>query len=362
MKICCVSPTFFAAESVLGGGERFAEELARALARNGAEVRFVSFGRRALREHPEPALERSILRSWTRDPMTPFSPHLFRELRDADVIHCFQRNVLPTFLAAWWGRRKGVPIFVTDLGGGGWTPGYQIEISNWVAAELPISAYAASGLARSGRRFEIIFGGVDLDRYRLRPQNDHDGSVVFLGRLLPHKGIHLLIEALAPDVPLHVVGSGNDDAYLDRLRTLATGKSVIFHGALSDDRVIALLQRAMALVHPTPVDRDGSAGVRELFGLALVEAMACGTPVIASRAASLPEIVVNGETGILFPANDLASLKAAIARLATDSTLWHAMSVAARQRVEAIFTWGAVAERCLNAYRHAGVDRVACAF
>lgn len=357
-KVCCVSPTYFAPESVLGGGERYAEELARALARSGeVEARFVSFGKRALREAPEPGFERSILRSWTRDLMTPFSPRLFRELKGADVIHCFQRNVLPTFLAAWWGWRKGVPVFVTDLGGGGWTPGYQIEIDRWVAAELPISAYAAADLARSGRRFEVIYGGVDLDRYPQRPLADHDGSVVFLGRILPHKGIHLLIEALPAEVPLHVVGSGSDPAYLDRLRTLATGKSVTFHGALDDDRAIALLQRAMALVHPTPVDPDGSAGARELFGLALVEAMACGTPVVASRAASLPEIVVNGETGILFTANDPISLEAAISRLSADPKLWHEMSAAARRRVEAKFTWRAVADRCLVAYRNAGADR-----
>ncbi len=357
-KIRCISPTYFAAESVLGGGERFAEELSRALAQSGAaEVRFVSFGSRALRERPEPALERSILRSWTRDPMTPFSPHLFRELVGADVIHCFQRNVLPTFLAAWWGHRHKVPVFVTDLGGGGWTPGYQIDVARWVAAELPISAYAAADLARLGRRFEVIYGGVDLSRYPPRPQEEHNGSVVFLGRILPHKGIHLLIEALPPEVPLHVVGSSSDNAYLDRLRTSAVDKSVHFHGALNDDQVIALLQRAMALVHPTPVDADGSAGVRELFGLALVEAMACGAPVIASRAASLPEIVVDGETGILFSANDPLSLAAAISRLSADPKLWHTLSAAARQRVEANFTWRAVAERCLVAYRNAGGDR-----
>lgn len=355
MKICCVSPTYFAAESVLGGGERFAEELSRALARSGvAEVRFVSFSHRALRETPEPALERSILRSWTRDSMTPFSPRLFRELEGTDVIHCFQRNVLPTFLAARWGHRKGVPVFVSDLGGGGWTPGYQIEITRWVTAELPISAYAAADLARAGRRYEVIYGGVDLCRYPPRPRPEHDGSIVFLGRLLPHKGIHHLIEGLPEEVPLHVVGSVADAEYLALLQQLAAGKDVRFHEGLDDGEVTALLSKAMALVHPTPVDAQGAAGANELFGLALVEAMACGAPVIASRAASLPEIVVDDETGFLVPPNDPAAIAAAVRKIGADWTRWRSMSAAARKRVEERFTWHRVAERCLAAYADLG--------
>ena len=354
-RVCCVSPTYFAADSVLGGGERYAEELARALARSGeVEVRFVSFGRRSANETSEPALERSILRSWTRDPMTPFSPRLLRELRRSDAIHCFQRNTLPTFLAAWWGHRNGVPVFVSDLGGGGWTPGYQIEIACWVTAELPISEYAAADLARTGRRYEVIFGGVDLSRHPLRARPEHDGSLVFLGRLLPHKGIHHLLEGLPEGVPLHVVGSVVDAEYLARLRRLAAGKSVEFHHGLDDAGVITLLHRAMALVHPTPTDRSGSAGANELFGLALVEAMACGAPVIASRAASLPEIVEDGATGFLVSPNDPEAIGAAVREIGADPIRWRSMSAASRKRVEERFTWQRVAERCLSAYAGLG--------
>jgi glycosyltransferase involved in cell wall biosynthesis len=205
-------------------------------------------------------------------------------------------------------------------------------------------------LARAGRRHRVIYGGVDLARYPMRAEPLHDGSVVFLGRVLPHKGIHFLIEALAPEVPLHIVGGATDRKYLDQLRTLAVGKKVTFCGAIDDDEVIALLRRAMALVHPTPVDPDGAVGARELFGLALVEAMACGAPVIASRAASLPEIVADGESGILVPPNDPGAIAAALTRLSGNLALWRAMSAAARRRVEERFTWSRVAERCLAAY------------
>jgi glycosyltransferase involved in cell wall biosynthesis len=347
-----VTPTYFAPESVLGGGERFAEELARAMA-GRAEVKLLSFGPRAFRETPRPSYERVILRSWSRDPMTPFAPGLLGELRGADVIHCHQYFVLPTFLAALAGRLRGSRVFVSDLGGGAWTPAYQVDQSRWIAAHLPISEYAARWLHGRNRRHRVIYGGVDLVRYPMRPEPAHDGSAVFLGRVLPHKGVHFLIAGLPPEVTLHVVGPTPDAVYLDRLRSLAAGKDVHFHGALPDAEVGERLGRAMALAHPTPVDEHGSAGVHELFGLALVEAMARGCPVIASDAASLPEIVEPEGSGLLVPPNDPAAIGGALERLRGDGELWRRLSAGARRRVEENFTWERVVDRCLEAYAEA---------
>jgi glycosyltransferase involved in cell wall biosynthesis len=353
LRVCHVSPTYFAPESVLGGGERFAEELARAMAghpRGIAAVKLVSFGPRALRESPEPRYERVILASRTRDRATPFSLALFRELRGMDVVHCHQYFVLPTFFAALAGRLGGRRVFVSDLGGGGWTPGYRIDQSRWITAHLPLSAYAARHLPGRNKRHRILWGGVDPLLYPMRAAAEHDGSVVFLGRLLPHKGVHFLIEGLPPGIPLHVIGPQPDAAYRDRLAALARGRDVRFHGALSDEAVRERLGSAMALAHPTPVDASGDAGARELFGLALVEAMARGCPVIASDAASLPEIVESGRSGLLVPPNDPAALGRAIGSLRDDPELWRRLSAGARRRVEAEFTWERVVERCLEAY------------
>lgn len=349
LKVVHVTPTYFAPESLLGGGERFAEELARTMSRR-AEVKLVSFGPRAFRETPAPGYERVILKSWTRDPMTPFAPGLVEELRGADVIHCHQFNTLPTFLAAFFGKLRGSRVFVSDLGGGGWTPGYQIDASRWIEAHLPISEYSARGLSGRNQRHRVIWGGVDLERYPMRAEPTHDGSAVFLGRVLPHKGIHFLIEGLPPGIPLHVVGPAGDAAYLQRLQGMARDKDVRFHGALPDEEVVAILGRAMALVHPTPVDAAGSAGANELFGLALVEAMARGCPVIASDAASLPEIVEPEASGLLVPPNDPAAIGAALERLRGDLDLWRRLSAGARRRVEERFTWERVVDRCLEAY------------
>jgi glycosyltransferase involved in cell wall biosynthesis len=349
MTVVHVSPTHFAVESVIGGGERFVEELSRAMAERVA-VRLVSFGPAARRERLSATYERVILRSWTRDQMTPFSPLLWHELSGAQVIHCHQYYTLPTFLSALYGRLAGIPVFVSDLGGGGWTPGYRIDISRWISAHLPISRYAASRLPGTNRNFAVIYGGADLRRYQPRAALVHDGSVVFLGRILPHKGIHFLIEGLPAETALTIIGPVGDRDYLARLHALAAGKRVHFVHTLTDAEVVEKLRSAMALVHPTPTDGAGSAGANELLCLAVIEAMASNCAAVVTNAASLPEIVEHERSGLVVPPNDAAAIGDAIRRLAADAALWAALVSGARRRVETEFVWSRTVERCLSAY------------
>jgi alpha-1,3-rhamnosyl/mannosyltransferase len=198
----------------------------------------------------------------------------------------------------------------------------------------------------------VIYGGVDLEVYRMRPRPEHDGSLVFLGRILPHKGVHFLIDAAPADCAVHVLGPAADAAYLADLKRRAQGKRVEFHHGLTDAEVVAYLQRAMALVHPTPVDEQGDARAHELFGLALVEAMACGCPVIASNAASIPELVAGA--GVLVRPSHLDDLSDAIARVASAPD-WSSMAAASRKLVAERFSWRSTADRCRRAYEAASV-------
>lgn len=358
MRVALVAPTCRDSAIAFGGGERYVEELARALSAT-CEVRLVSFGPRALRERPSSSLERVVLRSWTRDPLTPYAPGLAHLLTGFDVVHAFQYYSLPTFLAARAGKRRGSRVLVTDLGGGGWTPAYQIDQSRWIDAHLPLSRYAARALPGRPRPHHVIYGGVDLEVYRMRPRPEHDGSLVFLGRILPHKGVHFLIDAAPADRAVHVIGPPADAEYLADLKRRAQGKRVEFHHGLSDAEVVGFLQRAMALVHPTPVDAHGDAGAHELFGLALVEAMACGCPVIASNAASLPEIVRDSRVGTLIEDRQPTTILAAVQPLA-DSRVWTEKSHEARRLAELEFTWDRTAARVSMAYLpldHSGTDR-----
>jgi len=344
-----VSPTYFASESVIGGGERYAEELCRAMSAR-VPVRFVSFGPRAVSERITDRFERVILKSWTRDRMTPFSPLFPAALQGARVVHCYQLNTLPTFAAAVLSRLRGVPVFVSDLGGGGWTPGYHVNIARWLSGHLPISRYAAQKLPAGHVSSGVIYGGVDLEKFLPREKLRHDGSVLFLGRILPHKGIHHLIEGLPAERRLRVIGPIGSADYLNRLKSLAAGKRVEFVHGMSDTEVADQLRRAAVLVHPTPTDSSGNAGASELLGLAVLEAMTSNCPVIVTRAASLPELVEHGISGLVVPPNDPNAIGAAIQRVIADFKFWMRLAVEGRNRVVTEFVWDKVVDRCLRAY------------
>ena len=111
----------------------------------------------------------------------------------------------------------------------------------------------------------------------------------------------------------------------------------------------------MALVHPTPTDANGNAGASELLGLAVLEAMASGCPVIISNTASLPELIEPEVSGIAIEPNDSAAIASALARLRGDAELWARLALSGRRRVEADFTWTRTVERCFAAYRTAAM-------
>jgi glycosyltransferase involved in cell wall biosynthesis len=85
--------------------------------------------------------------------------------------------------------------------------------------------------------------------------------------------------------------------------------------------------------------------------------MACGKPVIVTRTASLPELVVDGKTGFIVPPNDLAALRAPIEKLVGDPALSQRMGADARRHVEENFTWNRVAQRGLDFYRGLSDDQ-----
>ena len=95
---------------------------------------------------------------------------------------------------------------------------------------------------------------------------------------------------------------------------------------------------------------DRPVRVSELLGLVALEAMACGTPVVASRVGGLAEVVQDGETGFLVPPGDVPALRDRLDQLLRDPALARRLGDNARARVLEHFTWARVAERCLAAY------------
>ena len=174
--------------------------------------------------------------------------------------------------------------------------------------------------------------------------------VLYAGRLLPHKGIDYLIEAMPPGIPLVIAGRPMQHArgYHHAIQRLAEGRLVQFNEHCSDDELRLLYQNARCVVLPSVYQsRDGARhAVPELLGLTLLEGMACGTPGICTDVGSLPEVIEDGVSGFVVRPNDSADLGRAISTLWADSTLTEQMGAAARARVLELFTWQAVVDRC----------------
>jgi glycosyltransferase involved in cell wall biosynthesis len=175
-----------------------------------------------------------------------------------------------------------------------------------------------------------------------------DGARVLLAvcRLTAQKGVDVAVRALAevrrgyPDAVLVVLGEGPEHAALDALASdLAIGDAVFLPGRAGD--VAEWLERAEVVVHP--VRWEG-------FGLALLEAMLAERPLVASAVSSVPEIVVDGATGLLVPPNDPPALAGAISRVLADRELARSFGTAGRDRARAEFSVDRMAARTLAVY------------
>ena len=155
---------------------------------------------------------------------------------------------------------------------------------------------------------------------------------VCVASLQEYKGHHVLLEALADGGPvldrirLELVGEGPLRGRLEELaRRLGIGARVSFRGGLTEPQVAAALDAADLFVLPSVVAANGQ---MEGVPVALMEALACGLPTVASRLSGVPELVRDGETGVLAEPGDVGSLREALRVTISDP-------VAARRRAEA---------------------------
>ncbi len=200
-------------------------------------------------------------------------------------------------------------------------------------------------------RVRVVPNGIDTDVFR---RGDHvekePNRVVMVGNTEDRKkGVVYLLKAIQmlkddTDVKLTIVDRpGEHTKYAPRLvHELGLDERVTFTGRLTVDELVR--QYGMAEVAVT-------ASVYEGFGLPCAEAMSCGTPVIATRAGALPEIVGSDGAGILVPAADPAALAAAIRQVLWDGRLKREMGEKARRRIEQSFSWEVAARKTLEVYQ-----------
>jgi glycosyltransferase involved in cell wall biosynthesis len=193
---------------------------------------------------------------------------------------------------------------------------------------------AAAGVRR-------VYNGLDLAAFPYTPPTDRPPVVAAVGRLVEKKGFPDLLEAAAllraagRRFTVQLVGTGplagDLAAQADRL---GLGDTVVFTGALPQEEVRRVVGGAAAFAAPCVVGADGN---RDGLPTVLLEAMALGTPCVATPVTGIPEVVADGDTGLLVPEHDPVALAAALDRLLVDGELRTRLAGRARARVAADF-------------------------
>ncbi len=353
-KVVHLVPALFGPEGLFGGAERYALELARHMA-DRVPTRLVTFGDRDRSETCGRLDIRVVGGPWyVRGQRTnPLAPAIVGEVLGADVVHCHQQHILMSSAAAVVCRVTGRRVFATELGGGGWDISAYLSTDRWFHGHLHISEYSRTVYGHAARPWaHVILGGVDGERFCPDPATSRSATPLFVGRMLPHKGIRDLIAALPADMALDVLGPQNDTGTIAMLKDEARGKSVRFCHDADDERLIDAYRRALCLVLPSVYrpDNGGETKVPELLGQTLLEAMACATPVICTRVASMPEIVEDGHTGFIVEPGDRQALGDRLRWLAGHPAEAAAMGVEGRRTVLERFQWDQVVQRCLDVY------------
>lgn len=304
---------------------------------------------------PGPA---SMASDWGR---TVFAAaRLARLAREFSLVHS---NSLPGHLeAALAGRiaRRPVVLHLHDMvrpGLGRYVLGTAAALAS---ASLAISDAVAACVPPPGRRKVLAApNGVDHLRFRpgladqaLRARLSPDGAplVGIVGRLDPEKGIDVVIRAVARLSPsttapprLVVVGSpSREHSYADLVGSLASrllGERAVFTGQVDD--VAGILSCLDVLVN---------ASRAEPFGMTILEAQACGVPVVAAAAGGAVELVRDGHSGLVFPPGDEAALASALERLIADPALARRLANTARLQVEQHFGLEVAASRLAALY------------
>jgi colanic acid/amylovoran biosynthesis glycosyltransferase len=210
-------------------------------------------------------------------------------------------------------------------------------------AAITVSDFNAAHLASLAPTAALhrVYNGIDLARYPYREPGDRPARVVAVGRLVEKKGFSVLVDACASlaasgrSLRCDVIGDGDQREALEaRVAAYGLQGRVRLLGQLSQHEVRAAIAGAAVLAAPCIVGADGN---RDGLPTVLIEAMALGTPCVATPVTGVPEAVTHDVTGMLVPERDPVSLAAALARLLDDAPLRVRLARAARARAESRF-------------------------
>jgi glycosyltransferase involved in cell wall biosynthesis len=260
-------------------------------------------------------------------------PRAFEQAAEHDLVH----NHFD-FLPLCWSRLVSTPVVTTIHG---------------LSSEAILPVYRAYNdrahyvaISEADRHPDLVYAatihhGIDLDSFPFsaRPTSESDGHLVFLGRIHPDKGAAVTIDiARGAGRQLYLAGIVHDRDYFEAEVRPRLGPGASYLGTIGGEDRARLLGEASALLHPV--------AFAEPFGLSVIEALACGTPVVAFPKGALPELVRHGVTGYL-----VGSVADAIVALSSLSSLEDISRAECRADAEARFSARRMATDYLALYQ-----------
>lgn len=349
MKICLLAP----AKSI------HTQRIARSLSHNGHCVSVLTF-------HPAPIGQIEVL---TIKPSLPGFGKLNYLLGSAGIksmLNRLQPDILHAHYMSSYGFAAGLigfrpyvlSVWGTDIFAFPKTfPGAKIltrSLLNRPNLVMSTSRIMAEEARKYTKNKVIVTPfGIDCKHFSPSQIQPHDGEIIIgmVKALEPQYGHEYLLKAFRIvldrlphlNIKLELVGKGSlREKFRKLAKSLGISSNVEFTGFLPNHSLPDKYRRFTIAVFPSVV--------QESFGVALLEAQACGVPVVATKVGGFPEVVDDGKTGLLVPARDAAALAQAIVDIITDSRLRHQMSVNARQFVCQNYPWESTIRIFENAY------------
>lgn len=281
--------------------------------------------------------------------------NLLRQVRKYDVIHIFSASYL-SFLIA-----PTPAILVSKLYGKKIVLNYhsgeaEDHLRRWRRSTIPIlglvdkvvvpSEYLVRVFAGFGIDALAIFNVIDLDRFNFRERATLRPIFLSNRNLEAHYGVDCVLRAFAliqrqlPEAVLTVVGDGSQRQALETLKSELDLKNTSFTGRVDHDQITEHYAKSEVFLNASRIDNQP---------LSILEAFACGLPVVTTDAGGIPDIVSEGETGFVVRVDDCEALAQRALKLFREQELARQMTEQARVEC-ARYTWPAVCDQWLNLY------------
>jgi glycosyltransferase involved in cell wall biosynthesis len=305
-----------------------------------------------------------VLRALAR--LLPYTLRLWQAAARADVVHVLANSGWAWHLfaapAVAIARLRGPAVIVNYHGGDAdaffaHAPRYVLKMLAGASLMVIPSTFLQRVAARYGLQVEIIPNGIDLSRFKpAQPSHTHEPQSRCAPHLLVTRNLEPIydiatairafarIRAVFPLASLTIAGSGPEGA---RLRALALqlglGACVHFVGRVKNEDIPRLYASATCLLNPSTVDN---------MPISILEAFACGVPVVSTRVGGIPDMLEDGVSGLLVPVGDDAAMARSALRILESTCLAAKLRTAGLEQAEK-YNWSDVKRQWLNAYLRA---------